>query len=258
MYPWAVLRQRRVFSPDDAIGTSNVNPSQNTNDVNSNNQDNVDDPLDLWLNNDEEDTNPVENDANNNNVQQQQQQTAAQTAQEAINAHLDSLGFTADLNPQTLLQELQEGNTESLANAMTSVGKQAYQFALQNLIPVMNRKIEEGIEQAVAKSRGVMNSRDAVSLLEQSIPSMANPAIAPIGKAVMAQALKKHKGDIPAAIKTTKQYLSAFTKETMPDLDLDPPPRTPGNSGRPNGSGGNRRNNTKQSDEIDWQDVFNS
>jgi len=275
MFPWSVMRNRMLFEGEGVNsggGGSNSNDggtqnnqqgdgSNNNNDDGTNNQNNVDDPLNLWDSDDNDDGqggNNQQQQLDNNNSNNNQN---AQTAEEAINAHLDSLGFSSGIDPQTIMQELQDGNVEGLNNAITGMGRQAYQAAVNSLIPVMNRKIEAGIADAVNKSKTVMNSRDAISMLEQAIPSMANPAIAPIGKAVMAQALKKNKGDVPAAIKMTKAYLKAAFEMTGNDLDLNTPPvTTPGSRRRGNSNNGQNNNqnsnNNSREEEIDWSDVF--
>lgn len=178
--------------------------------------------------------NPDEGQQNLQNQPGQQTQTPTQTqtpenADASFNTYIDNLGLTKELDLGVISEELNQGNTEGLGKAFSSVAAKVYRQAMVDMSKVVDQKVAAGIKAAVTQSGNATQGDMAVRQMNTAMQFTTNPAIAPIAQAALSQLIKKGK-TVDEAIDGVRSFFQNTSKISAKELGMQNPPRSrPGN-----------------------------
>jgi len=210
---------------------------------NNNNNNNVEPYVNLW---------------NTNNNQQQNQQTAAQQnqpvvqpqaapqadPQEQLNQHIEGLNLTSGIDLSTLQSDIQEGNTESVMNALKAVAANSYKASMSDMQQMVQSQITAAVDTAVQKSQGNFESSTLVRDMHQKLEFTQAPEIEPMAKAVLAQFVKQGKSPTEAVTEVGKFFEHVGNKVA-------------GTQNAPvNVPGANPYNQSNTDNDQDWDKLF--
>ena len=100
--------------------------------------------------------------------------------------------------------------------------------------------------------RGHQSTSEATNAMQAAMPFTTNPSIAPIAEGVMAQALRREKGDIGKAVKLTQRFFTEMIPITASDLGVRTIP-----AGSPGADGIRSNLGDEASSEVNWmEDIF--
>jgi len=217
----------------------------------TNNEDNVDEFENFW----QLDKDNTDQSTASNFQSQSQNQNGQDPSRDRFREHLDTLDFMKNVDMDKLRQDFENGSAENLPTAMKTVAENAYTQALIDSSKVMDQKVEKAVEQAVQKSRNEIGSHQMKEFMEEQLSFTKDPAIGPIARGVMQQALQKNGGDKWKALETVKNFFERASKVTSKDLGFEQVPR-----GRPRNNSGNNpgpsRGQRTDDDEMDWLKIL--
>lgn len=185
------------------------------------------DPSQFWVDPPAQDAPPARGSAGNESSgggspQNQGDQAGQRFAQMIQQAQFDSNVFT----PEALTALNENSDLTAVNNNMAKFGqsvmRQTTLLAAQ-LMQAFGNQMEAKFESMLNQQ---FDGREADADLVRSIPSAANPAVAPMVKAIFKRALGISKGDRKAAIDMTKEMLKFQSQSMSGDLGLDVPPRS--------------------------------
>ncbi len=244
-----LAKSRVVFAPEGetGTGTEETRTQENTNNGNNqNNNNNIQDNNDnfdkLWQ--DEADNTDQ---GKKSTTQQQTQPENVSDNSTQFNDYIATINFMEGVDLPKIAEELNTGKTDSMQDAFTKVGQNAYKRALADGAKIMDHKISQAVEQAVQKAGVNVNANMAVSTMEQRLGYTKDPAMSPIAKAVLAQLMKKGKS-LDDAVQGVDKYF-ARTAQLL-NKNKNAPHGRPGNRGF-----NTRDNNNVQSDDGDEEDL---
>ena len=215
----------------------------------NNGQNNDDKFEDLW-----QDT-----DSNKDKTQQQQTQQTQQPgsqqapdADKAFSTYIEGLDLSKDIDLAKVSEDLNQGNTESLGKAFSSIAAKTYRQAMIDMNKIIDQKVTAGVEAAVSQSSNAAQGTQAVRQMNTLLDFTKNPAIAPVAGAVLAQLMKKGKS-VDDAVEGVRKFFQNTSKISAKALGLQNPPRgRPGNQPFSNvgDTGGD------DDDETDWLETL--
>ncbi len=214
-----------------------------------NNQQNNDDNFEqIWQN-------PTDDTGGQQQQQQQQplqQPTEPVDSNKVFNEYIEKLELTKSVDLAEVSEQLNQGNTESLGNALKTVAAQTYRQAMVDMSKIIDQKVKSGVEAAVQQSSNAVQGNMAVTQMNTALAFTKNPAIAPVAGAVLSQLIKKGKS-VDDAVDGVRKFFQNTSKISAKELGMQNPPRgRPGNQSF-NGTGdlGNDDEN-----EIDWLETM--
>jgi len=142
-----------------------------------------------------------------------------------------TMDFGSVMTPD-IQSELQNGDftnfNASMNKTMQKVVEQTVMLTAK-MIDHAGQTTKKDVSQLVT---GHISSNDAKRALFAAIPAARDKAIAPIAEGVMAQALRRTKGNVDQAVDMTKKYLAAMAKATSSSLGITVVPQgEPGSEG---------------------------
>lgn len=238
--------------PDAGNSGENTDGQQKqTDQTGENNQQNNDDNFeDLW------------HDPDDTSGQTQQQQTQPQTQQpgseqkpnadEAFNTYIKGLDLTKDIDLAKVSEGLNQGNTESLGNAFSTIAAKTYRQAMVDMSKIIDQKVAAGVKAAVTQSSNVAQGDMAVRQMNSTLDFTKNPAIAPVAGAVLAQLIKKGKST-EDAVDGVRKFFQNTSKISAKALGLQKPPH-----GRPGNQSFSGAGNIADDEdtEVDWLETL--
>ena len=215
-----------------------------------NNQQNNDDNFEeIWQN-------PI--DDTGGQQQQQQQQQLQQPVKEPVdsnkvfNEYIEKLELTKTVDLAEISEELNQGKTEGLGNALKTVAAQTYRQAMVDMSKIIDQKVKAGVAAAVQQSNNAVQGNMAVTQMNTALSFTKNPAIAPVAGAVLSQLIKKGKS-VDDAVDGVRAFFQNTSKISAKELGLQNPPR-----GRPGNQPFNGTGELGDDDEneIDWLETM--
>jgi hypothetical protein len=182
-------------------------------------------------------------------------QPAAQTPDQAFNAHIDSLRLTGEIDFREITEQMQQGNSEGLQSAMQQVAANSYRAATISANKLVQSKVDAAVKSAVEEASGNMDATMAVREMNNSLPFTASEGFAPVAKAVLTQFIRKG-SSIPDAIGEVQKYFSHMVKSASGDLDLQLVNGAAETNGQFMGSAGAGATPGSESEPADWLDFF--
>lgn len=161
------------------------------------------------------------------------QQSEGQRTGQEFAQRLTSLEFGAVFTPE-IAQQIAQGDLGTANAAIQGQLRKAAEHSVVMSAQLMQRYGENLKTEMVNQMRTMLNesfgNRDTEVALETNFPSAKDPAIRPVVQGIYQQALKLAKGDRVAAIASTKEMLKYMGKSAAPDLGLNNPPPSAGDS----------------------------
>ncbi len=230
---------------EDAGGEPQKKPEDD-----KNNQQNNDDKFEeIWQNPTDDTGGPQQ--------QQQQQQVQQSTAEpvdsnKVFNEYIEKLELTKSVDLQEISEELNQGKTDGLGNALKTVAAQTYRQAMVDMSKIIDQKVKAGVQAAVQQSNNQVQGNMAVTQMNTALSFTKNPAIAPVAGAVLSQLIKKGKS-VDDAVDGVRAFFQNTSKISAKELGLQNPPRgRPGN--QPFNGTGDLGNDDEN--EIDWLETM--
>lgn len=237
------LQNNIAYAPDGSVPSAgNINNEQQQQQQNNQQQNNQQQQQNNGGNNDEifanmwNDDAPQRNEINNQNNQQQQNNNQTQNndnnnAANQFNDYIKNLNFSNGIDMDAIQNDLAQGNVKSLAAAMQTAGQNAYRQAILDAQKLIKQNVDQAVNSAVNKSRGMMHADTAVREMNEKYPYTKDKAIAPVAEEVLKRFLKKGQDYDTALINVDKYF-----KRTSELLG--------GNKGRPRNQGFGNNSNT--------------
>lgn len=213
-----------------------------------NQQNNDDNFADLWQ---DPDSNTAQTQQQQNQQTQQQGSQQTPNADEAFNTYIEGLDLTKDIDLGKVSEDLNQGNTESLGNAFSSIAAKTYRQAMIDMSKVIDQKVSAGVEAAVQQSSNAAQGTQAVRQMNTLLEFTKNPAIAPVAGAVLAQLMKKGKST-EDAVEGVRKFFQNTSKISAKALGMHNAPR-----GRPGNQPFNGAGDIADDDEeTDWLETL--
>lgn len=213
-----------------------------------NNQNNDDNFNDLW-------DNPSDNqDGNNQQSQQsgqQQQQQQDADPNKTFDTYIASLNLSEGIDVAAISGELNNGQTEGLNNAFSTVARNVYRQAMIDVNKIIDKKVESGVSKAIQQSTNAVQGNMAVDRMQASLSFTKDPAINPIATAVLSQLIKKGKS-VDDAILGVRNFFTKTANISAKELGINQPPR-----GRPGNQQFNNNVDNDDDGEMDWLETLN-
>lgn len=172
---------------------------------------------------------------------QQIQQPASQqlSATEAFNQHVASINFGSD--PAAMMEAVRAGDMEGFAEQMKNMQIGIYKAAMIDANKMMQQSTNSLKSEMQSNTETTISSQKLIGQMNAALPFTAEPAYAPMAKAVLTRLLSK-KGMTPEkAIKETGKYFSDMANRV-------------GGTMNGNLSPGQRKSasNANQNEDMDW------
>jgi len=164
---------------------------------------------------------------------------------EAFQEHLQKMDFTRGLNMQEAADKMREGDMSGMQDVMNSMGRQVFQQAVMLTSEFTKQQVENGVNEALQRSKGSYNADLAQRELQEKFPAAKDPTIAPVANGVFTRYLQRGQ-TVDEAIKNTEKYFANMANK------FNPPNRQqrPGSGGFNSGENNSPFNNPQ--DETDF------
>ena len=179
---------------------------------------------------------------------------------ESINRVIDNMQLTADFDVAELTKDMDEGAAavvQKVADGMQGVARKIF---MQSMLATrrMNDQLAERMKkEASSHAQNNMRFNSAQTLLESKLPTLKDPAYAPIAQASLSQFLNQGMS-MEAAVDRTVQYFQQMSGNLNKHFTGQNPNARPG--GMPGGFGTPHMETVPgfqgASDEPDWLELF--
>lgn len=170
---------------------------------------------------------------------------------EVFDEYIKGLDLASGLDMAKISGDLNQGNTESLDNAFSTIASNTYRQAMVDMSKVIDQKVEAGVAKAVQQSSNASQSDMAVKHMNTELNFTKNPVIAPVASAVLAQLIKKGKST-EDAVNGVREFFKQTSQLSAKELGRQNPPHSrPGNQ-----RFDNPVNSDDAENEIDWMETL--
>lgn len=169
------------------------------------------------------------------------QKPAAQaiSAAESFDNHVAGIDFGTD--PQALMTAMREGDLEAFTTQMQNLQVGIYKAGMLDANKMMQQTSGNLKTELQQNTDTTISSNKIISEMNEKLPYTAEPAYAPMAKAVISRLLSK-KGMTPAkAIEETGKYFSGMASKVAGNM-----------VGKLPNVSGNQFVNESQTEEVDW------
>ncbi len=146
-------------------------------------------------------------------------------AQIAFDEHVASLGLAPNFTPEEIQALVDTRDPAKFTETLGKMGERIYRQAIMDTNRIIESRIGEAVDAAVAKATGVYQTDQFVQKLNAALPFTADADISPVAQGVAAQLVKK--GKTPEeAIEGTRRFFKKVGQLSAQDLGINTPPRT--------------------------------
>jgi len=173
------------------------------------------------------------------------QQPAAQplSAAESFDKHVAGIDFGS--NPEAMMAAVRDGNVEGFAEQLVNMQKGIYKAAMLDANKMMQQTTGNLKTEMQNNTETVISSDKLISQMNGALPFTAEPAYAPMAKAVLTRLLSKKDMTPEKAIKETGEYFSNMSKAVGGNMN--------GNLGNNQHSNSNNQfGDATQNEDMDW------
>ena len=167
------------------------------------------------------------------------QQPAAATASETFNAHVATIDFGAD--PAAMMEAVREGNLEAFSEQLANMQKGIYKAGMLDANKMVQQNSAGLKTELQNTTETTISSNKIISQMNESLPYTAEPAYAPMAKAVLSRLLSKKGMTSEKAIEETGKYFSGMANKVGGNM----------NGNLPRGNN-NQFGNESQDEDMDW------
>lgn len=170
---------------------------------------------------------------------------------EVFDEYIKGLDLASGLDMAKISGDLNQGNTESLDNAFSTIASNTYRQAMVDMSKVIDQKVEAGVAKAVQQSSNASQSDMAVKQMNAELKFTKSPVIAPVASAVLAQLIKKGKST-EDAVNGVREFFKQTSQLSAKELGRQNPPQSrPGNQ-----RFDNPVNSDDAENEVDWMETL--
>lgn len=174
--------------------------------------------------------------------QQQQQQAAPVSAAQAFSNHVDGIDFGAD--PAAMMEAVRGGDVEAFSEQLKNMQVGIYKAGMLDANKMMQQTSGNLKTELQNNTETTISSNKIISQMHKDLPYTAEPAYAPMAKAVLSKLLSKKGMTTEKAIKETGDYFSQMANKVGGNMN--------GNLNNANQNNNNQFGNNSQDEEMDW------
>lgn len=170
----------------------------------------------------------------------------AANSAKAFQEHMATMDFTQGLDFQAAADKMRDGDMTGMQGVMNDMGRQVFQQAVMLTSEFTKQQVEQGVAEALQKSKGSFGADLAQRELQDKFPAAKDPTIAPVANGVFARYLERGQ-TVEEAIKNTENYFANMANKFNP----------PNRQARPGQGGFNKGEaNSPFDDQQDETDFF--